>query len=152
MAPMLSTVSAQTSRTICIYWKKKLEKLTLKLGSPLADNVRQVLEVVSSSDSEATDKVLGRVFEVTIPVIHRRELILGPAEVGVTGDRRRTAEVLQSLLSLSLGVGIVAFATEVFIGRDTLLGAEACPGLRKLLICGNVSCWLGGLGWQLHTV
>lgn len=123
-----------------IYTAETLEKLTLKLGSPLADNVRQVLDVVSSSDSEATDKVLGRVFEIAITVIHRRELILGPAEVGIAGDRRRTAEVLKSLLSLSLSVGVVALAAEVFVGRDTLLGAEACPGLSKLLLCGKISC------------
>lgn len=92
-----------------------LVKLTLKLGSSLTNNMREVLEIISSGDSETANKILGRILKITITVVNSRELILGPAEVGIAGNRGCAAKVLQSLLSLSLGGRVISFTTKELI-------------------------------------
>ena len=53
----------------------------LQLRSALADEVAQVLEVVTGSDAELADKVLRRTLQVAVVV--RRILVLWSPEVGV---------------------------------------------------------------------
>jgi hypothetical protein len=52
--------------------------------------MRQVLNVVTGGDAESSNKVLGSVLQVSITVVNCREVILGPAEVGIAGDRSGT--------------------------------------------------------------
>lgn len=75
----------------------------------------KVLDVIPGSDTEATDKVLGRCLHISVAIIDRRKLILGPAEVGIAGDGLGTIKVLQSLLGLGLSVGVKAFTSKELV-------------------------------------
>lgn len=94
----------------------------------------QVLDVVTGGDTEASNKVLSRVLQVSVTVINRRKVILGPAEVGIAGDRSGTIKFSKSLLSLRLSVGVEAVTAKELIRRDTLLGSEASLRLGKFLL------------------
>ena len=111
--------------------------LTLKLCGSLADEVRQVLNVISCCDTESADKILGSVLKISVTIIHGREVILGPAEVSIAGDRGSTIELIEPLLSLGLSVGVEALASKVFIRRNTLLGTETSLSLTEFLFCGG---------------
>lgn len=113
--------------------------LTLQLGRSLANKMGKVLQIVTGSNTEAADKVLGRVLQVSVAVVNRGKLILGPAEVGIARDRGSAIEVLETLLGFGLGVGIEAVAAEELVGRDAFLGAEATRSLVELLIYSRVS-------------
>ena len=60
--------------------------LTLQFDGTLADQLCEVLKVITSGNAEASDKVLGGGFQVTIGVVPGREVIFRSAEVGVAGD------------------------------------------------------------------
>ena len=96
--------------------------------------MRNILNIISGGDTKATDKVLGCSLQVSVAVVNRRKLILGPAEVGVTGDRLCTIKVLESLLGLGLGIRVKAITSEELVRRDTLLRAEFVLGLGKFLL------------------
>jgi hypothetical protein len=96
--------------------------------------MRQVLDVITGGDAEASDKVLGRVLQIPVTVINRRKVILGPAEVGIAGDRSGAIEFGKSLLGFRLSVGVEAVTAKEFIRRDTLLGTEASLRLGKFLL------------------
>lgn len=99
--------------------------------------MRQVLDIISCGDAKPTDKVLGGVLQVSVAIVHRRKVILGPAEVSVARDRGRAVELCEALLGLSLGVGIEAVTSKEFVRRDTLLGTEPCLGLTEFRLFGN---------------
>lgn len=94
----------------------------------------KVLDVISSSDTEATDKVLGSCLHISVAIVGRRKLIFGPAEVGIAGDGLGTVKVLKPLFGLGLSVGVKALTAKELVGGDTLLGAELGPGLGKFLL------------------
>lgn len=97
----------------------------------------QVLEVVTGCDTKASDKVLGHILKVSVTVINRRKVILGPAEVGIAGDRSGTIEFRESLLGFRLSVGVEAVTAKELIRRDAFLGTEASLRLGKFLLCLN---------------
>lgn len=107
---------------------------TLKLCGSLADKMRQVLNVVTGGDAESSNKVLGRVLQVSVTVINRRKVILGPAEVSIAGDRSGTIKFSEPLLGFRLGVGVEAVTAKELIRRDTLLGTEASLRLGEFLL------------------
>ena len=96
--------------------------------------MREILKVITSCNAKAPDKVLSRVLQVSVTVINRRKVILGPAEVGIAGDRSGTIEFRESLLGFRLSVGVEAVAAKELIRRDTLLGTEAGLRLGELLL------------------
>jgi hypothetical protein len=96
--------------------------------------VRQVLDIISSGDTEAADEILGSNLEITVAIINGRNLILGPAEVVVAGDGCSAVELAEALLGLRLSGRIEAVPSEEFIGGDTLLGTETGPGLSEFFV------------------
>lgn len=113
--------------------------LTLELRGSFANEVRQVLDIVTGGNTEAADKVFGRSLHISVAVIHRGSLILGPAEVGIAGDRSRAVKVLETRLGFSLSSGVEALTPEELVGGDTLLGAESRLGLGELLVYFTIS-------------
>jgi hypothetical protein len=77
--------------------------------------MRQVLDVVTGGDTESSNKVLSCVLQVSVTVINRRKVILGPAEVGIAGDRSGTIKFSEPLLGFRLSVGIEAVAAKELI-------------------------------------
>lgn len=103
----------------------------------LADDVAQVLQVITGRDAEAAHKVLGSGFEVSIVFAHI--LILRTTKVGVGRDGCGALEALKSCLGLGLCVGVVVTATKVLVRRDALLGAEFGASKVVGFLCAHVS-------------
>lgn len=95
--------------------KRVTSRLTLQLSRSFANKMGQVLQIITGGDTEATDKVLGCVLKVSVTVIDSRELILGPAEVGIAGDRGRAVEGLEPLLGFRLGIGVETVTAEELV-------------------------------------
>lgn len=107
---------------------------TLQLDGAISNQLRKVLQVITSRDAEATDKVLGRVLEVAIRVVRGRDVVFRTPEVGVAGDRGGSVELAQTVLGLGLGLRVESLAAEELVRRDALLGAEAVGGLLELFV------------------
>lgn len=96
--------------------------------------MRQVLNIISSGDTKATDEILGSSLHVAITIVKRIDLIFGPAEVAVARDRSSAVKLAETFLGLGLSGGIKPVPSKEFIGRDTLLGTETGLGLGKFRI------------------
>jgi hypothetical protein len=106
---------------------------------PLADQVRQVLEVVAGRDAELADEVLGRALEVA--VVLARVVLLGAAEVRVGRDGAGALEPLQALLGLGLRVRVEGALAEELVRRDGLLLAEFGAGVFLLVVWRVMLVW-----------
>lgn len=70
----------------------------MQLSSTISHELRQVLEVITSSDAESTDKVLCSSLKVAVAVVDRGKVIFGSAEVRVARNSLSTVELTKAFL------------------------------------------------------
>lgn len=113
----------------------------MQLSRPLPKHLRQIVQIITGRNAELTHKVPRRTLEVAIiPVLVRGgQVVFGPAEVGVTRDRRRAFEALQSALGLGLRGRVEVVAAEELVRRDAFLVAEFRAGVFLFVRCKFIS-------------
>ena len=94
-----------------------MKSLTLQFGCPFAQDLREVLQIISCSDSKLSHKVPRSALQISVVSILARlwAFFLGPAEVRITRDGCGTFKALQPLFGLSFDAGVEVIATEEFI-------------------------------------
>ena len=75
---------------------------SLQLRSSLPKHARQILQIITSSDTELAHKVLCRSLQITVVLDASALLVLGAAEVGVGRDGLGAFKALQTGLGLIL--------------------------------------------------
>ena len=99
---------------------------------PLPNDLRQILQVISSGNTKAANKVLGRRLEVavvlathtTTAAAHAALILLVAAKVGVAGNGLGALEALQARLGFGLRAGLEHALAEELVRGDGLLRAE----------------------------
>ena len=111
---------------------------TLKLRRSLTQHLRQILQVVRSSDAKLAHKVPRRALHVAIvAIVLRRRVLFRSSEIGVAGNGRRSFEALQARLGFRLRVRIEGAFAEELVRGDAFLAAEFLPRELFFVVCGR---------------
>lgn len=111
-----------------------VQLLTLQFGCTLPDKVRQILNIITSSNTKATHKVPSSILQVAVGVVGNREVIFGPAEIRITRNGSGTVELAKTIPCLRLRVGIESLPSEELVRGNALLGTESGLGLGEFRI------------------
>lgn len=98
-----------------------------QLPSPIPSKTNQILQIITSTQPHFSDHIPRRTLQITIFLV--RNIILGPAEIRVRGDRGRAFETLETGFGFGLLGWVVGVAAEEFVAGNGFLGGEFVAGV-----------------------
>lgn len=115
--------------------------LTLQLSRPLPQDIRQILQIITSRDPKLPHKIPRRALQIAvIPIlVSLRHVVFRSTEVGVAANGRSAFEALETLLGFCLGGSVEVVAAEEFVRGDAFLGSEFFAGVFFVVVWGG---WL----------
>lgn len=126
---------------------------TSQLPGPLSGHAEQPVQVVSGRQTEATDKIFRRGFQIAVAsqsVGALGQIVFGTSKISVRGDRRGAFEALQALFRFRLRRRVEIVAAEEFVGGYAFLAAEFLTGIGVRIIFCRLRQYLSSFMWNFH--